>query len=62
MDMEKVATESGMLLVLDGRIGQEEYKSVCGSLQALQRFAESIREIVIREARQDALAATPNLK
>jgi pilus assembly protein TadC len=49
MDIEKIASDSGMLVVLDGRIGREEYKSVCGSLQALQRFANSVRESVRSE-------------
>ena len=38
-----------MLVVLDGRIGREEYKSVHGSLQALQRFANGVRELAARE-------------
>ncbi|TDY19928.1 hypothetical protein B0G81_0060 [Paraburkholderia sp. BL6665CI2N2] len=49
MDIEKIASDSGMLVVLDGRIGREEYKSVYGSLQALQRFANSVRESVASE-------------
>lgn len=50
MDIEKIANDSGMQVVLDGRIGREEYKSVYGSLQALQRFANSIRELVASDA------------
>jgi hypothetical protein len=50
MELEKLARDSGMQVVLDGRIGREEYKSVYGSLQALQRFAESVREYVASEA------------
>jgi methyl coenzyme M reductase gamma subunit len=46
MDIERIASDSGMQVVLDGRIGREEYKSVYGSLQALQRFADSIRDLV----------------
>ncbi|MGF6641648.1 MULTISPECIES: hypothetical protein [Paraburkholderia] len=49
MDMETMARESGMLIVLDGRIGREEYKSVYGSLEALRRFADSVRESVTSE-------------
>lgn len=49
MDIEKIANDSGMQVVLDGRIGREEYKSVYGSLQALQRFADSIRGLVASE-------------
>ncbi|MCP3713453.1 hypothetical protein M3I54_42580 [Paraburkholderia sp. CNPSo 3274] len=50
MDIERIANDSGMLVVLDGRIGREEYKSVYGSMQALERFANSIRELVARES------------
>jgi len=50
MDIERIANDSGMLVVLDGRIGREEYKSVYGSMQALQRFANSIRELVALES------------
>ena len=49
MDIERIANDSGMVVVLDGRIGGEEYRSVYGSMQALQRFANSIRELVARE-------------
>ncbi|WMY11009.1 hypothetical protein [Paraburkholderia phenoliruptrix] len=57
MDMEKMARDSGMQVVLDGLIGREEYKSVYGSLQALQRFADSVREFVTRESLSETLAA-----
>ncbi|MEA3120445.1 MAG: hypothetical protein QOI13_3715 [Paraburkholderia sp.] len=43
MDIVKLAKDAGMLVVLDGRIGREEYRSVYGSMQALQRFAEALR-------------------
>lgn len=49
MDLERIANDSGMLVVLDGRIGREEYKSVYGSLEALQRFANSVRELAVSE-------------
>ncbi|OXI33526.1 hypothetical protein [Burkholderia aenigmatica] len=54
MDIEKIASDSGMQVVLDARIGREEYRSVYGSLEALQRFADSIRELVAGEMRPDA--------
>ncbi|MBB5471135.1 methyl coenzyme M reductase gamma subunit [Paraburkholderia sp. Clong3] len=57
MDIEKIANDSGMLLVLEGRIGREEYKSVYGSLHALQRFANNIRELVASEACSEMLHA-----
>jgi hypothetical protein len=43
MDIIDMARASGMTVILDGKIGQEEYRSVCGSLSALQRFAEAVR-------------------
>ncbi|WP_434664158.1 hypothetical protein P5W99_18285 [Paraburkholderia sp. A3BS-1L] len=49
MDLERIANDSGMLVVLDGRIGREEYKSVYGSLEALQRFATCVRELAVSE-------------
>ena len=52
MDILKIAAESGMQIVLDGRIGREEYRSVVGTLQALHRFADALCEVV----RNDTLA------
>jgi len=42
MDILESAKNSGMQVILNGRIGREEYQSVCGSVQALQRFAEAL--------------------
>jgi hypothetical protein len=39
-----LARESGMAVLLDGRIGREEYVSVSGSLAALARFADAVRK------------------
>src|SRR6516164_8427450 len=44
MDIIDMARASGLAVILDGRIGREEYQSVCGSVSALQRFAEAILE------------------
>ena len=46
MDIIEMARSSGMAVILDGRIGREEYQSVCGSLSALQRFAEAVSHCV----------------
>ncbi|MDE1008499.1 MAG: hypothetical protein OSB38_22775 [Paraburkholderia fungorum] len=51
MDIIDMARASGMAVILDGRIGREEYQSVCGSLSALQRFAEAVRQSTARGAR-----------
>jgi 4-hydroxy-3-methylbut-2-enyl diphosphate reductase IspH len=44
MDIIDMARASGMAVILDGRIGHEEYLSVCGSLSTLQRFADAVRQ------------------
>lgn len=49
MDIVKLAKDAGMLVVIDGRIGREEYRSVYGSMQALQRFAEALRASIADE-------------
>jgi hypothetical protein len=43
MDIIDMVRASGMTVTLDGKIGREEYQIVCGSLSALQRFAEAVR-------------------
>lgn len=43
MDIIDMARASGLTVILDGRIGREEYQSVYGSVSALQRFAASLR-------------------
>ncbi|RDU99178.1 hypothetical protein DWV00_08615 [Trinickia dinghuensis] len=40
IDITKVARDAGLTVVLDGKIGTQEYQSVSGSLAALQRFAD----------------------
>jgi len=42
MDILEIAKNSGMQVILNGRIGREEYQSVYGSIQALQRFADAL--------------------
>lgn len=50
MDVIELAQQAGLAVVLDGRIGREEYRSVSGSLEALNRFAA----LVAQCAKQDA--------
>lgn len=52
MDMLKIARESGLAIVLDGKIGREEYTSVSGSMSALLRFAEAVRLASLCEYRR----------
>lgn len=40
-DLVDAARAAGLTIVLNGRIGQQEYCSVSGSLPALQRFADA---------------------
>ncbi|MFM0731208.1 hypothetical protein PQQ52_12045 [Paraburkholderia sediminicola] len=58
MDIIDMARASGMAVILDGRIGLEEYQSVCGSLSALQRFAEAVQGAVQQRGYQKR-TATP---
>jgi hypothetical protein len=43
LDLIELARESGMAVLLDARIGREQYVSVSGSLAALTRFADAVR-------------------
>jgi hypothetical protein len=43
LDLIELARESGMAVLLDAKIGQEQYVSVSGSLAALARFADAVR-------------------
>ncbi|TKC88665.1 hypothetical protein FAZ69_12975 [Trinickia terrae] len=43
MDIIDLARASGMQVILDGRIGNEIYQSVCGPVSALERFAAALR-------------------
>jgi len=56
MDIIDMARASGMTVILDGRIGREEYQSVCGSLSALQRFADAVRYCSESERQPEAHA------
>ncbi|MDR5788490.1 MULTISPECIES: hypothetical protein [Caballeronia] len=61
-DMLKLARESGMTVLLDGRIGQQAYMSVSGSADALQKFAHDAHASLSREPRRKARAArSPSL-
>ncbi|CAM2196029.1 hypothetical protein PXJ20_24410 [Paraburkholderia sp. A1RI_3L] len=42
MDIVDLARQAGMTVVLDARIGREEYRTVHGSVAALERFAELV--------------------
>lgn len=54
MDLIELARESGMAVLLDAKIGQEQYVSVSGSLAALARFADAVRSELEDEGSDDA--------
>jgi hypothetical protein len=60
-DILQTAREAGMTILLDGRIGQQEYRSVSGSEQALQRFAHAVRVPVQHVCRRVRAARTPGM-
>ena len=45
----KIAQDCGFSVVLEGRIGTQDYNSVSGPVQALVKFAEIIRETTLQE-------------
>lgn len=45
----KLAQDCGFSVVLEGRIGTQEYNGVSGPVQALEKFAEVIRETTLQE-------------
>ncbi|HDR8999209.1 TPA: hypothetical protein QDB01_005191 [Burkholderia vietnamiensis] len=52
MDVLNLARHCGMQVTLDARIGREEYRSVHGSVEALERFADAL----FAEMRRNGLA------
>ncbi|MDB5785575.1 MAG: hypothetical protein JWQ50_5490 [Caballeronia mineralivorans] len=48
MNIIQLARDAGMLVVLDGRIGCTEYRSVHGTLDAFQRFVHAL-ELVLAQ-------------
>lgn len=53
MDLIELARESGMTVLLDAKIGREQYVSVSGSLAALARFADAVRSESEADASED---------
>jgi hypothetical protein len=60
MDILRIAAESGMQVVLDGRIGREEYRSVIGSVEALHRFADALRTFIVNDAQTIQMRLEPS--
>ena len=42
-DIVELARKAGLTVVLNGRIGLQDYQSVSGPISALERFAEAYR-------------------
>jgi predicted kinase len=54
MDILDLAKQSGMTVVLDAKIGRQEYRTVHGSVAALECFARLVAASLQREvAEQD---------
>ncbi|TDN59174.1 hypothetical protein [Paraburkholderia sp. BL10I2N1] len=53
MNILELAGDSGMLVVLDGRIGRTEYRSVHGSLDAFQRFVHALKSALANDEESD---------
>lgn len=54
MNILKLAADAGMLVVLDGRIGQTEYRSVHGTLDAFQCFVQALESAIANADEADA--------
>lgn len=52
MDVLELARDSGLTVLLDGKIGRQEYTGVSGSFDALQLFAQTIRAASLDEFRR----------
>lgn len=51
MDLIDIARASGLAVILDRRIGREEYQSVCGSLPKRCRYADAVRHTTANRQR-----------
>jgi hypothetical protein len=52
MNVLELARKSGLAILLDGRIGCQDYTSVSGSMDALLRFAAVVRMASLRERKR----------
>jgi hypothetical protein len=53
MNILELAADAGMLVVLDGRIGRTEYRSVHGTLDAFQRFVQALESALVNNEESD---------
>lgn len=54
MNIIEMATQAGLQVLLDARIGSQCYHSVSGSLPALQRFADAVRAETLAEPSRES--------
>jgi len=59
MDIAAIARTAGLVVLLDGKIGREDYHSVSGSIPVLRRFGEAFRVAAEEEARLDVAFSSP---
>lgn len=50
MNIIEIARAAGLVVLLDGKIGREDYHSFSGSLPALRRFGDAFRAAAEAEA------------
>ncbi|WP_165848155.1 hypothetical protein [Paraburkholderia lacunae] len=50
MDILDMARQAGMTIVLDAKIGRQEYRTVYSSVKALESFAELVAASLKRES------------
>jgi hypothetical protein len=63
MNIFELARDAGMLVVLDGRIGCTEYRSVHGTLDAFQRFVHAMELALVHiDESGDAGAGAANVR
>lgn len=53
MNIQELAADAGMLVVLDGRIGRTEYRSVHGTLDAFERFVHALESALANNEKFD---------
>jgi hypothetical protein len=58
LNILELARDAGLLVVIDGKIGCTEYRSVHGSLDAFQRFVHALESALAKEQMR-AGASTP---
>ncbi|HWX12669.1 MAG TPA: hypothetical protein VNZ04_11850 [Trinickia sp.] len=54
MNIIEMATQAGLQVLLNARIGSQTYHSISGSLPALQRFADAVRAETLGESIEHA--------